>query len=588
MAGNSSEVAKFWASLGIKVDAASLRKVDMLFNQIEQRFKKLQNTQNAFKLDLKAFSVDNKALARVLGNALDSISSKVTFQISKFAVNERNLQASILRATRGLGGIGVPINISGGHRREKVQQISSSVADSHRFRSERLFSPRLAEHTGFGAANFGMRALGPVGLAIGATAAAGYAVNKRLDAVQDRVISNDTNRILLGQSVGGTDERKANAMEWYKRNSNKYGTDAKEGITDFNTAIALQRGNGISTRNALSNYDLFSQRFAVRHLSADQQKAAMRQITQILGKEKVGQQDMNALVEGGGDPEIKTLVQKAWAARTNYKGDNRSLDYQAAQKKGQVTSDDLIQAYKISSEKYTHELDEAINSVRANAQRLTNDKFWNQFERDGKAIEDATKDRIAAERELESALKPLKDAMNAAEVATMSYSASAIRWAIKFGGDALGTTENPGSLRKEGNVLSNNIGTGSVLGMIWDSNNMAPDEKLSMMLDSFSEKAGYMSKDDWKKKIDAKGTHTLPDVNVNPLGRNEDIPILAQDMSNPKGNITQKTTVTVGDIIVNSTAQNAAGLMQDFQAQLQPAMENVWSQAQLNYAKSAR
>jgi len=566
MENNSQEVAKFWASLGVKVDATSIHKVDSLFTQIENR--------------LKSFSVNQKNLTKVLGDALDLATGKVTFQISKFVVNERNLQASLLRASRG---VNLPVNLNAqGGRRARVQQISSSVADSHQFRSERLFSPRFAEHTGFGLANLVGGRLGLAGLGIGATVAAGYAVNRRLDEVQERVIGNDTKRILLGQSVGGSDTRKANAIAWYKRNSNKYGNSAEEGVTDFNTAIALQRGNGISTRQALSNYDLFSQRFAVRHLSSDQQKAAMRQITQILGKQKVGQQDMNALVEGGGDPEIKTLVQKAWAKRTNYAGENLSGDYQTAQKKGQVTSGDLISAYQISSTKYTKELDEAVNSVRANAQRLANDKFWNQFERDGKQIEDATKNRIAAERELEAALKPLKEAMNAAEVATMNYSASAIRWAVQFGGKDI-----PAAATKLGNIGNNNIGSGSVLGMIWDSPNMSPSEKFSMMVDSFSEKAGYMTKDDWKKKVDATGTHTLPDVNVNPLGRNEDIPILSNSMSTPKAT-TQTTTVTVGDIIVNTSATNASGMMDDFKAQLAPAMETVWANAQLNYAKSAR
>ncbi|MDF5713576.1 MAG: tape measure protein [Rhizonema sp. NSF051] len=587
---SGQEIAKFWASLGVNVDSSSLRKVDKFLNQIDNRFKKMQGSQNSFKINLTGFKVDNKALTKVLGDALDSASNKVTFQINKFAVNERNLQASLLRAMRGVRNVGLPLNIGSGANHRTRREVSRSIT-APQFHSERYFNPRFAERAGFGFADSFVGRLGPAGIAAGAIGAGGYAINRRLDEVQDRVIDNDTKRILLGQSVGGSDKRRANAIEWYKRLSQKYGNSAEEGITDFNTALVLQRGQGIGTRDALSNYDLFSQRFAVRHLQPWQQRNAMRQITQILGAGKVDTSDLNALIEGGGDPEIKSYLIKAWSARTGFTGDNPQAAFKGAMRKGEVSSNDLIEAYRLSSQRSAKELDEAVNSVRANAQRLANDKFWAQFERDGEEIQAATKDRIAAERELQAALGPLKDAMNQAETATMTYAAAAIRWGIKFAGDAVGTKEQPGTLRKEGNILSNTFGSGGLLEMVGNNENLSPSERLGFIWKSLKQESSGRSLDDWKKEInDTVSKKKSFELNVNPLNQsvNGDVPI-TDDMRNPKNqSIQQTTTVTIGDIIVQSSASNVGDLMQDFRNQVKPSMDNMLSEAMLNYAKSGR
>lgn len=627
---NGMEISRFWASVGVKVNNSDLRKVDKLLSDIDKRFSKFKNKSGLFNFDVEKFTVNQKTLNRVLGTALDTASKTVTFEISRFAVNERNLKAALTRSSMishiqgmnsrgsrggvGFGGLSAIewdrrqgalasaallrhnrslelANIRAG--RGGVRQVGSSIGTSYAFNSERWLGHRAAEHAGYGALSGGIGRLGVGGIGAAVAGGAVLAVDRRLDQVQERVIDNDRNRILLGQSVGGSDARKTNAIAWYRDIADKYGTDAKGGITDFNTAITLQRGVGISTRQAIGNYDLFAQRFNLRHLQPHQQRGALRQITQIMGRGTVQQEDLNSLVENG-DPEIKNLIKQAWAARTGYSGENISKDYQAAQKKGQVLSEDLLGAYALSAKKYAKEVEESMNSVRAAAQRLQNDKFWNQFERDGKEIEDATKDRIAAERELEEALKPLKEAMNQAEIATMGFAASTLRAAAKFTGPAWESLfagkgkdgSSPGYFPKLSNVISN---SGNVLELIGNSKDLAPKDRLSLILDAFSEKAGSMTLEDWQKKISGYGTHNLPDTNVQPLGnRNEDIPTLTDEMRTPKADKSQTTTITIGDLYIESPATNAQDFGLDLQNQLKPLLENAWSEAQLNYTKTAR
>lgn len=596
---NGVEVARFWASVGVKVNPADLRKVDRFLSDIDKRFAKFKG-RNTFTFDFNKFSVNRKALDKVLGDALDAASNRVTFQISKFAVNERALQAAMLNASRKLRNTPLMLGMGNGFgpttgstRRQRVQQVASSVSDHRSFNSERWLGRRASEYAGFHALNTGIGRFGVAGIGAAVAGGAVLAADRRLDEVQNRVIDNDRNRILLGQSVGGSDARKKNATAWYKDIANKYGTDARGGITDFNTAITLQRGVGISTRQAIGNYDLFAQRFNLRHLQPHQQRGALRQITQIMGRGTVQQEDLNSLVENG-DPEIKNLIKQAWASRTGYTGDNISKDYQSAQKKGLVTSEDLLGAYALSAKKYAKEVEESMNSVRAAAQRLENDKFWNQFERDGKEIEDATKDRIAAERELEAALKPLKEAINQAEIASMKFAAAAVSAAAKFVGPAWDSLfaskekdKDPGYFPKLTNSISN---TGPVLEMIGNSNNLSPSQRLSLIKDMFSESAGSMSLDDWKKKISGYGTHKVADLNIGGNGGviNGDVPLITDDMRNPKGNVNQTTTITIGDLNIQSPATNAQDFGLDLQNQLKPLLENAWSEAQLNYSKTAR
>lgn len=326
---NSSLVSSFYASLGIKIDQRS-------FAAAERALKRMQETMAGFakyKTDLTIspkIKFNTLNLQREAQRSLNQVSRLLEVKFTKFNLDpsqlSRSLNSAINRAQFSANSIKIRTIVE----RSPVSQAARRVA---------------AEGNGAGGVA-GLVAASRAGVA-GLAGYAGYsglqALNEQVNGIQGRVIRTDTARMLLGQAVGGSDIRKQNALEWYKKTTNRYGLDAENGVADFNTALTLQRGQGISTRDALKNYDSFLQRFTLRHLSSDQQKGSLRQITQILGRGTVQAEDLNSLVENG-DPEIKNLIREAWAQRTNYKGQNVSKDYAAAQKKGTATSDDLLGA----------------------------------------------------------------------------------------------------------------------------------------------------------------------------------------------------------------------------------------------------
>ena len=105
------EIARYWAALGFKVEQKEVKKVDTVLKQLEKKLKnfgKLSDKSLSLTVNISKFSVDNKKLNTILGNALDMASSKVTFEISKFSVNRAALQSTLQRAMRGSVALNTP------------------------------------------------------------------------------------------------------------------------------------------------------------------------------------------------------------------------------------------------------------------------------------------------------------------------------------------------------------------------------------------------------------------------------------------------------------------------------------------------
>ncbi|KTT43223.1 hypothetical protein RSA46_17515 [Pseudomonas oryzihabitans] len=393
-------VASFFASLGIKVDQRS-------FAQADRMLKNIQSTMEGFKkyqanLVIKPkISFNSLTLQRDIQKSMNQVAKLTQFKIDKFNIDASRLSSSLESAIRRAQHSAGSIKVRAIAERSPLSQSTRALVRQH--------EAGLAAN-GFTGGVGGLVAASRAGVA-GIAGYVGYnavgQANDYVNGIQDRVIRTDTARMLLDQAVGGNATRKTNALDWYKQTTNKYGLDAQGGIADYNTALTLQRGQGITTRDALKNYDSFLQRFTLRHLTSDQQKGSLRQITQILGRGTVQAEDLNSLVENG-DPEIKNLIREAWAQRTNYKGQNMAKDYADAQKKGQVTSQDLLGAYALSAKRNAQAMEEASNSLRADAQRTTNAKFWSEMDRNSEELTNTLKARNDAEQKLIESTIPLQ------------------------------------------------------------------------------------------------------------------------------------------------------------------------------------
>ena len=101
------EIARYWASLGFKVDQKEVKKVDTALSKLEKKLKAL-GQQSTLQFNVGKFAINQRALDTALGNALDKASKTVVFEIERFSVNRAALQSTMQRAMRGSVSVNAP------------------------------------------------------------------------------------------------------------------------------------------------------------------------------------------------------------------------------------------------------------------------------------------------------------------------------------------------------------------------------------------------------------------------------------------------------------------------------------------------
>lgn len=394
-------VASFFASLGIKVDQRS-------FAQADRMLKNIQSTMEGFKkyqanLVIKPkISFNSLTLQRDIQKSMNQVAKLTQFKIDKFNIDASRLTSSLESAIRRAQHSAGSIKVRAIAERSPLSQSARALVRQH--------EAGLAANGGAGGVG-GFIAASRAGL-LGVGSYVGYQgiqqINDQINGVQDRVIRTDTARMLLGQSVGGSETRKTNALDYYRQTTNKYGTDAEGGISDFNSLLVNQRMAGTSTRDALRNWELIQERATFAHLGADQQQRFIRQLLQIQGKNQVTQEDLSTIADS--DSGFKSTLIQSYAKTKGWSGNMQdwSVKYADDQKKGLVKWQDVVNALILSSQRYSREIEESSNSLRADAQRTANSKFWADMERNSEELTKTLEERNKAEQELYAAAVPLQ------------------------------------------------------------------------------------------------------------------------------------------------------------------------------------
>ncbi|KTT53109.1 hypothetical protein SB11R_00170 [Pseudomonas oryzihabitans] len=394
-------VASFFASLGIKVDQRS-------FAQADRMLKNIQSTMEGFKkyqanLVIKPkISFNSLTLQRDIQKSMNQVAKLTQFKIDKFNIDASRLTSSLESAIRRAQHSAGSIKVRAIAERSPLSQSTRALVRQH--------EAGLAANGGAGGVG-GFIAASRAGL-LGVGSYVGYQgiqqINDQINGVQDRVIRTDTARMLLGQSVGGSETRKTNALDYYRQTTNKYGTDAEGGIRDFNSLLVNQRMAGTSTRDALRNWELIQERATFAHLGADQQQRFIRQLLQIQGKNQVTQEDLSTIADS--DSGFKSTLIQSYAKTKGWSGNMQdwSVKYADDQKKGLVKWQDVVNALILSSQRYSREIEESSNSLRADAQRTANSKFWADMERNSEELTKTLEERNKAEQELYAAAVPLQ------------------------------------------------------------------------------------------------------------------------------------------------------------------------------------
>jgi len=351
-------IAEYISKVGVSVDMAQLNKVDRYLALIDAKMKRAAKSGKGLSLDISKFAVDQTKLNLALGNALDRASRYVTFEITKFSVNDRNLSAAMLRASRRLPPM-------------PVSQSSRQGAGSRAV--ERGIASRSVS-----------RGIGGVGLYGSALALAGggYGLSQ-LNQRNQQVVAAQLQSQAVVQQAGGTAAQGSDSFAWLKSQGNRIGFNYLDAAPDYNKLLSGLTGAGMSVSQGQGVFQGFSELARVNKLDRVQQQRVFRALSQVAGKGKLQSEELvGQLAESlpGATSLFATAYQNQLKATGKGKGDKTGqaaiTELLAAMKKGQVNSGILTYAGDVASQKAAPGLglaSKASQAEQARFQNATND-----------------------------------------------------------------------------------------------------------------------------------------------------------------------------------------------------------------------
>lgn len=352
------KIAEYFAEFSIRPDRNSIRRVDSELKKLENKLRGF-GKNSTIKLKLSGFNVDQPALRLALGNSLDIASKSVAFEISKFVVNDRNLQAALLRAARRLpplppGPNPHPLPPRPGPYPPDSRRGSGAASGFIGGGVARLYSPALA------------LAFGGYGLA---------QLNKR----NQQVVSAQLQSSAVVQQAGGTVEQGAESFQYLRKEANRIGFNYLDASQDYNKLISGLTGSGVSVKESQKVFSGFAELARVNKLDKTTQNRLFRALSQVAGKGKLQAEELTGQISEalpGGTALFAQAYQRQLKDTGKGKGD---LTGQAAiqalladMKKGIVNSGILTYAGSTASDKAQTGLTLAQTASQAEQQRYQN------------------------------------------------------------------------------------------------------------------------------------------------------------------------------------------------------------------------
>jgi tape measure domain-containing protein len=267
------DIAKYYASLGIRIERKEIAKVDSTLKLLERKLKtfgKKMDKHLRIKLKISTFGVDQKKLDRALGNALDLASTKTRFEISRFIVNDRALMAAILRAMRRLpplppgGGPGPgPRPPPGGGPGPDRGLVRAGMAGGV---ASRLYGPAI-------------------GLAMG-----GYGLAQLNRLNQETISAQLTTQAVT--EAAGLQGQGPQAFEWLRGQGHRIGFDYLAQAQDYNNFLSNSLGAGQTLDQSQEVYLGFSEYQRAMGITAPRQKLVLGALSQMQGKGVVSMEEL--------------------------------------------------------------------------------------------------------------------------------------------------------------------------------------------------------------------------------------------------------------------------------------------------------
>lgn len=351
-------IQRYFASMGIDVEKGSIKKVDKALDHVENRLKKLGTFANKpIVLNIGNFDVDQKKLNIALGTALDMASTRLVFEVSRFAVNQaalnRDIAAAMLRASATHPLIihprVTPTGVTPGGRAREAAVTGAVAGGVSRTRGmPSLLGPAIA----LGLGGYGLNAL-----------------NKRNQEVVSAQLQ--TQAVITGN--GGTAEQGEKSFDWLRKTANRVGFNYLDASSDFNVLTSNLLGSGGTIAQSQNIFKGFAEYGRVNKLSPARQKLVFNALSQIAGKDKLQAEELTKQL-GNSLPGAKNIFAQAWQQKIggNLTGSEAIIALEAAMKKGQVRGDILNYAANIASQKAQPGLVKASQASQAEQARYQN------------------------------------------------------------------------------------------------------------------------------------------------------------------------------------------------------------------------
>lgn len=349
------EVARYTVGCSIVFPKGEIARFDGQLKSLEAKMKaSSERMKGLFNLRLNSFSVNQRGLDKVLGNALDIASNRTVFHIENFVVDQtrlnRALTAAMVRAT-AFTDAGITIKSP---RREGsgkgLSGTSKAAATGGMIGGglSRFYGPALA----LGLGGYGLGSL-----------------NKR----NQEVVAAQLQTQAVSLANGGTAQQGEESFNWLRNQANRVGFNYLDASSDFNVLTSNLLGSGGTVAQSRNIFKGFAEYGRVNKLTPARQKLVFNALSQIAGKDKLQAEELTKQL-GNSLPGAKDIFAQAYQQQTggNLKGSAAIIALEAAMKAGTVRGNILDVAATIASQRAAPGLSKASQASQAEQARYQN------------------------------------------------------------------------------------------------------------------------------------------------------------------------------------------------------------------------
>ena len=302
-------VTQYYAKVGISIDNSQLKKVDRYFKLIEAKLSRFHKKTNILN-----FSVNIKGLEKKLGDALDAASRKVVFEVSRFVVNDKNLQSAIVAA-----GKKISKNTLVGKSLTTPEGVNKKTPKEHFVRAGTVGT----------IARYGMASVPLIGGALGMA---------QLNQANQQMISSN----IAAESVLGDNAQPL--LDWLSKRSDYLGVSYADTLPQFTKFMASSSPlmGQEASKDVFSSFMEFGRTRGADKVSMNR---ALTAIGQMSAKGQVMAEELkNQLGDAAGFGELPQLFADALQIKSggNLKGAEARSALIDAMGKGEVKTGDLL------------------------------------------------------------------------------------------------------------------------------------------------------------------------------------------------------------------------------------------------------